>query len=185
MKCFVGIYIPPLSSGLNYGNFVTVYLWNLLQSYSPEDQSRNLTTTLQSFKVFYGYRLKVSVINHTRSSGVPLLRYVLLLGTFTMPRNFPVLEKLWMHESQASTYVCVYIYIYIYIYTRVYKISNLFVLAHILYLYFFILSMWHAFSSKIPQEMHHKLGITIRSVDGYCSKVSREIGLWWSPRQKN
>ena len=118
MKCFVGIYIPPLSSGLNYGNFVTVYLWNLLQSYSPEDQSRNLTTTLQSFKVFYGYRLKVSVINHTRSSGVPLLRYVLLLGTFTMPRNFPVLEKLWIHESQASTYVCVCVYIYIHEYIK-------------------------------------------------------------------
>jgi hypothetical protein len=33
--------------------------------------------------------------------------------------------------------------------------------------------------------MHHKLGITIRSVDGYSSEVSCEIGLWWSPRQKN
>jgi hypothetical protein len=108
MSCFGGIYIPPPSSGLNSGNFIALFLWNLLQCYNPEDQSMNLTTSLQIFKVFYGYRLKVSVINHTRSSGVLLLRYVLLLGTFTVPRNFPVLEKLWIHESQASTYVYIF-----------------------------------------------------------------------------
>jgi len=104
---YIYMYIPPPSSGLNSGNFITVFLWNLPQFSNPEDQSRNLTTILQSFKVCYGYRLKVSVINHTRSSGVLLLRYVLLVGTFTVPRNFPMLEKLWIHESQASTYVCI------------------------------------------------------------------------------
>lgn len=109
VTCFGGIYIyiyiPPPSSGFYSGNFITVCLWNLPQFSNPEDQSRNLTTNLQSIKVCYGYRLKVSVINHTRSSVVLLLRYVLLVGTFTVPRNFPVLEKLWIHESQASTYV--------------------------------------------------------------------------------
>lgn len=166
------IYTLPQSWGLNSGNFITVFLWNLLQFYNPEDQSRNLTTTLQSFKVCYGYRLKVSVINHTRSSGVLLLRYVLLLGTFTAPRNFPLLEKLSIHESQASAYVYI-------------KKSQICLFLPISCTCIFIVSMWHAFSSKILHEMQSKLGFTIPSIDGYSSEVSCEIGLWWSPRQKN
>jgi len=131
-------------------------------------------------KVFCGYRLKFSCHKS----------YKKFRGSFTQigvaTRHIYCAQKFssaWEIVSTwiSSLYLCMYIYIYI--------LKNL-KFGHscpylVLVLVFFIVSVWRAFSSKMLQEMHRKLGITIHSVDGYSSEVSCEIGLWWSPRQKN
>lgn len=90
-----------------------------------------------------------------------------LLGTFPLPRNFSMLEKLWISS----------------LYIRTHKKSQNWLFLPISCIY--CPNVKCAFSLTILQEMHHKFGITIYSIEGYSSKVSCEIGLWWSPRQKN